>query len=295
MRGMTDEAKAAAPGSRWGQVKEHLAVTADVATVLTVGIASLGGMAALGALLFGVLTPMVTVWLLLVALVASLIGNGYLIRRVRRLTRANKQAWHIGNTWADMLQRNLQHDIEMSKQRQPEPSAWLPDPKNLDSLRLTTADLDRMYAKADATARDEIAPDAYVEFQSIVLLPMQCAYFEAYSTSSEVAGVVFVTPDRAWTGRLKRQRGTTVRNALRPWHIDTAWRELVRMSWLRERHMGEGVHLYWGNAISEIPSMPSGGSVHESGWLICYGRKSGGITEEPHCFTIRDGGLYPKP
>lgn len=273
---MTEQAK-----TNWQRFRENVALTADMIQIVTAAAIVAGVVS----VLIGLVNVTVALVVALIALVISIAANLYLLRRRSRLLAHNAQLKRMSDTWADMLQKNLEHDIEMAKPRQPEPTEWLPDVKNLDSLAITTAELDRIYVRAEAQARDEVAPDATVEFRSVALLPFQCVYFDAYSTSSRVAAIVYVTPDNAWTSDLKRQHNTIV-HGLPPWRIDTAWRELVRMSWLRERHMGEGVGLYWGNTpFSE---------GHESGWLICYRRKSGEITEDPRCYTLRDGVLYLK-
>lgn len=140
--------------------------------------------------------------------------------------------------------------------RHPRPQAFAVDGE-LDSIMLTSADLEAWWANMLAVARERVGPDARASVGSIHI-DSAFIHFrgESVAAMKSFSGTVAGPDPRhvSWYGINRKDKPWEHDPAPPLWRTDDTWRDLVKKAWIRERptrslcvlyQANSGTHRYW--------------------------------------------------
>jgi len=189
---------------------------------------------------------------------------------------------------------------------------WVPNPADLGSFAMTNDDLDWARTLAEAALQRDLAPDAIVEFQRVVVpvVPPNRQYghpvqvdFRGWSDTANRGQVVSVREIGEVINQFPIAEIWAIPDwglTTRPWATDDTWPDLVRKSWYRARW-------FTGYGVLTYGSEPMPGGDGWGQWSICYvqegevsavpqtGAMQKAPSPPPQCFRLRSGRLEPDP
>jgi hypothetical protein len=207
--------------------------------------------------------------------------------------------WLLGLVYLGMKPQSTdQTALSSSPTREANVRRWLPNPNDLRSLQMTNADMDNALLLASELARELLAPDAILVFESIALGPAPRITFLASSEAAGRSGPIVVTEYGAAPSDALTQPPPYARpddppdyvlampaledpGPAAPWRTDSTWRDLIDMAWYRFRPQRENVYLRYEHRD---------GSSGPREFHVCL-YPVGPDRNRADCYAIRDGHL----
>ncbi len=163
-----------------------------------------------------------------VALGVSVLAN------VALLWRFIQYRQRVARAWASLTTRIVDRPGWIG-----EPSVWLPDPTDLGSLQVSLADLEKAWSEAEAKVKADVAPDVSLGLEAFTLGSNPAIEVRGWSNAAKVALAAGCRlGSYCWISARRQDAPSSWMGPVGEaplWRADDTWRELVRLSWLRER------------------------------------------------------------